>query len=124
MIGQEASEPMKAFDFEAMLARCLGKRDLVDRALSRFESVIQTSLEELEAAIDGTDAAEITRIAHRLKGASANVSALRLQAHAAEIEKLASAQKLDEVSGCLKQLHKEVSQFSQSTASLWQHEVG
>ena len=122
MVSDQPDDTKQAFDFEAMLARCLGKRQLVKRALHRFESVVQTDLRELQQATDGADATETACVAHRLKGASSNVSALRVQAQAAELEKLALQQKVEDIPGCLQRLQKEVLLFSQSAALHWQTE--
>lgn len=120
MEHEQPSDNTQPFDLEAMMARCLGKLELMDRALVRFESVAQTDLERLARAVDGADATEIARIAHRLKGASSNVSALRVQAQATELEELARADKSDDLSDCLQRLQEEVSHFSQCVASCWQ----
>jgi HPt (histidine-containing phosphotransfer) domain-containing protein len=114
---------MKTFDFEAMLARCLGRVELVDRALTRFKPVVQADLEKLERAIGGGEATEIARIAHRLKGASSNVSALRVQAQAAKLEELAQNLEVETNSSCLdllqelELLQEEVSRFTQCAAT-------
>lgn len=122
MVSDQPDDTKQAFDFEAMLARCLGNRQLVERALRRFESVVQTDLKELQQATDGADAAETARIAHRLKGASSNVSALRVQAQVTELEQLALQQKVEGIPDCLQGLQKEVRHFSQCAASYWQTE--
>ncbi len=69
-----------------LLTRCLGKPELATRILARFDRQLADDLERIEAALaDGKT--EIAReVAHRLKGAAANVAAhaLREQAHALE----------------------------------------
>lgn len=117
MILGQPNDEMKPFDFEAMLARCLGKLDLLDRALFRFETVVQTDLEELEQAISRSDAMKIASIAHRIKGASSNVSALRVHAQAAKLEELARTQKLENSRRFGQQLRAEVSLFFKSASS-------
>jgi HPt (histidine-containing phosphotransfer) domain-containing protein len=117
MLRERADEKTRPFDFEAMLARCLGKVELMERALVRFESVVQSDLEDLDQAIERSDAAEIASIAHRIKGASSNVSALRVHAQAARLEELARDEKLEQTPSCGQRLREEVSLFTRYASS-------
>ena len=85
------------FNHAELADRCLGRLDLVTRILDRFLTQFEGDLSELETALRAEDAPTVTRLAHRLKGASANVAAPRLRQKAEKMEQLASHQRLEEL---------------------------
>lgn len=76
---------------DELLARCLGNVDIAERILAKFQISVGLDLEELERGLDQQDAGAIAQVAHRIKGASANISAPALYELAAEIEQLGRA---------------------------------
>lgn len=68
------------------MARCLGRLDLVERVLSRFEDALGGEVEQLEAALAEADVDAVATIAHRIKGSSLTVSATELGRVAADLE--------------------------------------
>ena len=68
-----------------------GRGGVVRRVMRTFESMLQRSLLASERALASADHAEIGRIAHTLKSASASVGALALARCCAEVEALAFA---------------------------------
>lgn len=115
---REALEPvLPALDPQELLARCLGNLDFVERVLAKFESRFDADLEALAAAVRSDDSDQITLIAHRIKGASANVAAHGLRQKAAGIEQLARQQALTEIPAQLEQLRTEWGRFAQSVAT-------
>ncbi len=74
-------------------------------------------LAELEQAVAAKDTSAVTRLAHRLKGACANVAAPGLRALAAEMEHAARQQSLEELPARLEQLRREWERFT-AAASL------
>lgn len=85
-------------DSQGLLRRCMGNTDFAARVLRRFAGQFGGDVDQLRSSLNESDAGSVARIAHRLKGTSANVSAMRLQAIAKEIEDLAAAENLSEVS--------------------------
>jgi HPt (histidine-containing phosphotransfer) domain-containing protein len=75
-------------DFEALVNRCMGKMDFVDRVLLKINERLPLDIEELEQAFQRHDAQQIAGVAHRIKGATANISANKLQCIAQEIESM------------------------------------
>jgi HPt (histidine-containing phosphotransfer) domain-containing protein len=69
-----------------LLGRCLGKPELATRVLHRFERQLADDLLRLEAAINARDHATAAGLAHRIKGASANVAAHGLYEQAGLLE--------------------------------------
>jgi HPt (histidine-containing phosphotransfer) domain-containing protein len=75
-------------------------------------------LEELETACDQGNAEQIARVAHRLKGAAANVSAAGLREISSRLEDLGRSRRLAEATKCLEQLRRERRRIVDYSASL------
>jgi HPt (histidine-containing phosphotransfer) domain-containing protein len=80
------SFPPEVLDWSVLCDRCLGNIDLVQRVLEKFEQQLPQELAELEHALALSDTEQVARVAHRIKGSSANVSAEGLQQAAEEVE--------------------------------------
>jgi HPt (histidine-containing phosphotransfer) domain-containing protein len=100
-----------ALNHEELLARCMGNIEFAERVLDKFQQSFGADLVELERGLDSEDAERVTSVAHRLKGASASVSAPGLSQWAAEIEQLGRTAQLSEVPIHLEGLRKEWSRF-------------
>lgn len=87
-ISNKSDAPL---DFDELSTRCLGRVELVERVLGRFQESLGSELAELESAVRGADNESVARVAHRLKGTSVTVSAHDLQACAARLEELANS---------------------------------
>lgn len=74
---------------DELLERCLGKRELALRVLDRFKTQLAQDLESLQAALQDRDLYRMARVAHRIKGAAANVSAHALHQQSAALEEAA-----------------------------------
>lgn len=74
---------------DELLERCLGKRELALRVLDRFKTQLAQDLDLLQVALQDRDLYRMARVAHRIKGAAANVSAHALHQHAAALEEAA-----------------------------------
>lgn len=113
---QTQDQMADVLDVEDLLARCLGNVEFAQRILAKFEQRCDEDLEELEKAVFGSDSESVARLAHRLKGASANASASRLQRHASEIERAARNRSLDGVPASLESLKEEWRRFRQAVS--------
>lgn len=105
-------------DLEGLRNRCMGNIDLVQRVLHKFEQLLPEALAELEAGLDLEDAEQIARIAHRIKGNSANVSAKGLQQVAAEIEDLSHTGRLTDIPLSLERLRGEWERYLEYVSTL------
>ncbi len=101
---QSVNASCPVLDIDALHDRCLGRTDLVERVLADFQDFLRAQLQELEAAHAAGDLLMTKSIAHRLKGASLTVSALRLSgcAHQLEVHSVAECagqlrERLDEL---------------------------
>jgi CheY-like chemotaxis protein/HPt (histidine-containing phosphotransfer) domain-containing protein len=107
-----ACPPPKAttrFDFESLLARCMGNREFVVRILRKFESKGQENLKAMEEAVQAGDAELIAFAAHAIKSAAANLSANILQETAGEMERIARS---GDLSGAVEHLERVRQEFS------------
>ena len=103
-------------DTEGLLRRCMGNVDFAARVLRRFAGQFGGDVDQLRSSLSDSDAGAVARIAHRLKGTSANVSAVRLQAIAKEIEDLAAVEELSQVTSRIDELLDAWSQLVASMA--------
>ena len=104
--------------FDELVERCMGNLDLAERVLAKFEQSFGGDLEQLENLLQSESSEQIALIAHRLKGASANVGAPGLRDGAAQIESLARAERVGEIPPCIEQLRGEWLRFMESVESL------
>ncbi len=117
LIVEQAMEP-RPFELEELLARCVGNLELVERVLKKFATHFADDLERLERHLQVGDADELARVAHTMKGASANVAAPGLREQTARIEELARGRQLDQISSRLTLLRNEWSRFSSSLSAV------
>ncbi len=118
---------MKPMDYESvdgiinveeLLARCMGNGDMAQRILTKFQDRLGLDLEELQLGLDQQNAGAIAQVAHRIKGASASVSAPRLYGLAATIEQLGRAERISEIPSGVEQLRHEWARFTHGISSL------
>jgi len=105
-------------DVDDLVARCLGNLEFVDRVLAMFHQRCDEDLAELERAADAGDTETVVRLAHRLKGACANASAVTLRARAEEVERAARQGLLDDARERLGNLHDEWNRFVSAVSLL------
>ena len=74
---------------DELLARCVGKPELVKRVVGAFVRQIEGDILQLAADLDVGDFPGVEKTAHRIKGAAANVAADRICADAELIEETA-----------------------------------
>lgn len=100
-----------------LLARCVNKTELVQRVLNSFVVQLDQDIPCLVKYVDKGSAEETRRLAHRIKGAAANVSAETLRTHAARLEACASSQRMDEAQLELAGLRESWSVYKNQTAT-------
>lgn len=84
-----------ALDVPQLLERCLGSRQLIERVLQSFGQRFAEDMELIRVEIEAGSAERTAKVAHRLKGASANAAAMELAELAAELESAARDEQLD-----------------------------
>jgi Amt family ammonium transporter len=98
-------------DGEELLARCMGNWDFAMRVVSKFRSRLEQDLIDMDQALQAQDCDLLARLAHRIKGASASVSAVQLRQRAAELEHAARARRSADVSTGVERLRHESNRF-------------
>jgi HPt (histidine-containing phosphotransfer) domain-containing protein len=91
----------------------MGNRKLACKALKIFESSLAKDVEILLEGVSKGDAKAVAASAHKIKGSAANVSAEKVRAIAADLEKLAKADALAQANASLDQLDREIKLFEQ-----------
>jgi signal transduction histidine kinase/DNA-binding response OmpR family regulator/HPt (histidine-containing phosphotransfer) domain-containing protein len=86
--AEESKTQTAVVDFDSLLKRCLGNRDLPKKLLVKFHARLPEEMNQLAAAVVAGDSAQVSSLAHRLKGAAANLSAEPLCRAATELESL------------------------------------
>lgn len=83
-----------------------GDTSLIGDILQMYEGTAADDLASLDKAVSSGDLDQVTRRAHSLKGASANVGADAVAQLAATIERSARAGSLEQAAARLPQLHQ------------------
>jgi Amt family ammonium transporter len=104
--GSEDSKA--AIDMPALLQRCMGKEEFVQRILEKFKVKAVKDLEELEGHVRNTDAQKIAFVAHGLKGTAANLCAEGLRQAAFELEQIGKAADFSRVEDSLDRVRREI----------------
>ncbi len=76
------------FDTPMLLARCMGKREFVERMFRRLADRLPNDISELSAAISESRFDDASRLAHALKGMAANLSAGELRNASEQLERV------------------------------------
>jgi HPt (histidine-containing phosphotransfer) domain-containing protein len=114
MLMSTAIESDCVMDQKDLLTRCMGNKPFAARILDAFLRQLNADLDELEAAIQSEDAAQVAIISHRVKGASSNVSARRLNSLATSIGEFAKSHDLDRLHECCLAIRDAQQQFLDS----------
>ena len=79
----------RAWDLDAALARMEGDRDLLEEIVGLYAEEWPRTIAEIRQAVQAQDAALLQRLAHTLKGSSANIAATGVCQAALALEMLA-----------------------------------
>lgn len=93
------------WDEQALLKRSLGKEKLMRSLIAMFLKSSPKQVDELESACINMDSEKVRHLAHTIKGGAANLSALRVQQSALELEELAKQQRSEEYQETFVQLN-------------------
>jgi HPt (histidine-containing phosphotransfer) domain-containing protein len=94
-------------DVDGLINRCMGNIELAQRVLEKFQQRLPEELAELESALERGNTDEVARVAHRLRGSSASVSAEGIMQAAAEVEDVSREGRAKDIPVCLEHLRKE-----------------
>jgi len=95
---------------EVGLRMLSGNKALYMRLLNRFKESFTNSVNELRGLLENQTIEDATRLAHTIKGTSANIGTLLLQRIAAKIEQHCHANELEAATGLLDELQDSLTQ--------------
>ncbi|HJT36130.1 MAG TPA: response regulator [Pirellulales bacterium] len=117
-----AASAAPPLDCQSLIERFLGDWEFVEGILEKFQQQVDVDLEALERSILDRNAEQAALLAHRIKGAAANVSATEVSRIAAELERMGRAAMLDNADERLAALRSEsrrLDQFIRDELPAW-----
>jgi len=90
-LNKDRAEKRTIFDKEGALKRLMGDEDLVAEILTAYLGDMPGQLSSLETALENKDMEAVRRIGHTVKGASANIGAIKVSDIAFAVEKAGKA---------------------------------
>ena len=106
-------EEFPIWDQDALLGRMRGKTDRVVKLVNLFLGDMPERIESLQSEISAAEFEACGATAHTVKGVAANLSVLRLQEAATELELAAKSQhtqELDSLLGAIKTVYEQSEQ--------------
>ena len=110
--------PSGVLDLEGLRNRCMGNAELMQQVLKMFTEQIPAEMQTIEKALELRNTEQIARVAHRVKGTSASVSAAGLMRAAAEIEDVSRAGRVGDLPAGIERLHDEWEKYLDCAAAL------
>ena len=84
----ETTEPKRdALDYDAVVHRCMGKRELANRLIGKFLNNLDDEIGKVKRLLEEEDWTEATQAAHKVKGAAAALEAKQLRACLEQLER-------------------------------------
>lgn len=111
-------QELAALDLWELLSRCLGKPELAKRVLQRFRTQMADDLDRIQLSLNSGDDESAREVAHRLKGAAANVSAHALQEQAYALESTLKLRLTEQYQFVYRGLLAERERFEESLSQL------
>ena len=109
----------EVLDLDGLCNRCMGNIDLVQQVLEKFQQRLPQELAEMERLLALQDVEQITRMAHRIKGTSATVSAQGVHRAAAEVEDLGRAGRVTDIPTSLARLRSQWERYVECVSTLF-----
>jgi signal transduction histidine kinase/HPt (histidine-containing phosphotransfer) domain-containing protein/ActR/RegA family two-component response regulator len=102
---------VNVIDYDEAVNEFGGNAQLLDEVIQRFLLQAAEQMKIIEAALKAGDTALIGQQAHKLKGAAANLTAMRLSNKAYEVEMKGKANDLEQLSSLVSGLRQELEAF-------------
>jgi PAS domain S-box-containing protein len=103
-----------AVNYEELLARCGGDREMLTRLAQKFEDKSRQNWEQLLQGFKSGDAAVTARLAHAMKGTASNLSAVQVAGLAERLEDLSRADDLVNAETVVQQLGVALDQCNEA----------
>ena len=118
--GGEAAAVLPVFDQDALLIRLEGKGDLVLKLLSLFDTAVMKNMDDLEKGAAERNCEQLRKAAHAIRGAAANIGAMRICNAAERLEQAAAKSELCKAVSLIKVIEDETRLFNQETERRFQ----
>jgi HPt (histidine-containing phosphotransfer) domain-containing protein len=112
------SKNRQLLDHEKLLEACDEEAPFALRCLHVFVRETQADMDGIAAAFDKNDLFQVARLAHRIKGASASITAEFLREDAARLEILGYQQETAKACKCFEHMKSEFEHFKKFVATL------
>jgi HPt (histidine-containing phosphotransfer) domain-containing protein len=109
----------EVLDLDGLRNRCMGNLELVQRVLEKFQQRLPDDLSEMERLLALRDVEQVARIAHRIKGTSATISAQGVHRAAAEIEDMGRAGRVTDIPMGLARLRSQWERYLDCVSALF-----
>lgn len=96
-VGKIQQGAVTVFDYIAMSERLMGDKELISTVAEVFLSDIPGQIEQLQLLVKTGDVEQIAGLAHKIKGASANVGGMALSESAFKMEQAGKVGDLDTI---------------------------
>ena len=106
--GQKTEVSHLPMDYEQAVQEFGGEKALLEEVVESFLKIARTQLDDMDKSIEACDAAALGREAHKIKGASANITAMRLSEAAKAIEEKCKSGDLSGIEEVFAGLKREV----------------
>ena len=107
--SREITEPV--FDRVAMSERLMNDEELIHTVTEVFLMDMPHLIEQLRSSVESNDVEHITGLAHKIKGASANVGGMALSESAFVIEQAGNTGDLEVIQQCMFELEQQFTQL-------------
>jgi two-component system sensor histidine kinase/response regulator len=118
LLMQTACNAQKRLDQSKLLEDCDGEASYVNHCLQLFVRETQGDIDAISAAFKDNDLARVSRLAHRIKGASASIRADFLRDEAARLDVLGGKGDGFEAAASFARLQTEFDDFKKFVAAL------
>ena len=107
-VVRSEDQSIKVMDYEEAVKEFAGNKVLLDTVVGRFLVQVRKQLETIAQAVTSGDGELIGREAHKIKGAAANLTAMRVSLCAKSMEEKGKASALDGMESLFVELKNEV----------------
>ena len=122
-LGSASPEnPLQVFDYNELLDRTMGDRELAINILEEFVGLIGQHGKKLQQAVESGDHENIRQISHLIKGESGNISAQALYKNAYAMEKAGKAKNSAEQNALLPTILRDIGCLTKAIREVLQKE--
>ena len=108
------------FNYDAVVHRCMDDTVLANRLIHKLAERIEDDLERLREALAQADGDELARLAHKLKGAAANLEVESIMVLAKQLEQMGRSGELARATAVFSELEQSAELYRDEARALLQ----